>query len=212
MIDAKLELAGVPDVWDEIESLRQNTLDVLAPAMRAAIIATLKCAQGQTITVTLHGGSPGQTDTLALDPIVHETLRGDALQAIYYAQGATRAKTAAGSWHYYGLAADLISESYGWFTDATARRRWPSEADRAIVADAWFRALGTIAERFGLAWGGEWPTFPDLPHVQWGQCARSPHAAPAIYAAAGGALLGRQAVWRAVHADVVTSTLAEDAA
>lgn len=208
-MDAKLALSGKPSVWSRIASLRQCSLDLLAPAVRAAVIATLRHAHGQTISVTL---SDGRTDVVALDPMVNETLRSDELQRIYFEQGTTKAATAEHSWHFYGLAADLISIAYGWFDGADARERWPLTADRELVADAWFRAIATIAVRFDLSAGIDWPTFPDAPHVQWSRCPRSPHEAPEICAHAGGGLRGRQAVWHVVGADIVPSTLAEAAA
>ena len=84
------------------------------------------------------------------------------------------------SWHFFGLAVDIVSSSNGW--DAPSM---------------FWALLGLCAEREGLAWGGGWPTFPDRPHVQFGAPMRrspSPHALE-LYQQGG-----REAVWREVGA------------
>lgn len=194
----KMALEADADVWSRVAALRQNSLDYLAPRFRAALVDTLRDARSETVRVIL---GDGRADHVALDPIVHETLRTNELQQIYYEQGATRARTAEHSWHFYGLAADLISEQYGWFENDAARSRWPLPSDRARASRAWFGALALIASSHGLDWGGAWSSFPDLPHFQWGRCAPSPQHAPALYRAAGGGARGRLEVWRAVGAD-----------
>lgn len=191
----KPALNAEPDVWTRIQQLRQRDPSLLAPKFRDALEATLAECARTTIVVPL-----AEHDiALSLDAICFETLRSDELQAIYFAQRTTRAKTARGSWHFYGLAADVISARYEWFDGTAARAAWPDKADRAAVGAAWFRGLGTVAITHGLHWGGTWHD-PDLPHVQWGKCFDSPESAPAIYDRAGGRDAGRLAVWRACGA------------
>jgi len=208
-MDAKLALSSNGDIWSRITSLRQNSLDLLAPAMRAAVIATLKRAHGRVVQVTLVSGL---VDVVPLDPVVFETLRSDELQRIYYGQGTSNAQTAEESWHFYGLAVDNISIEYEWFDNAAALKRWPLSRDRELVSNAWFRAMAEIGKQLQLKAGLDWPTKPDAPHLQWGRCAASPHDAPRIYHAGGGGLRGRQEVWKAVGALFIPPELAAAAA
>lgn len=107
-----------------------------------------------------------ECNAAGLDAIIFETLRSNALQAIYYARGrppsreyptpVTAAQTAAGSWHGYGLAVDVISASKEW-----------------AAGDHWFAQVAEIFEKHGLDWGGHWRS-PDRPHFQWGRCRPSP--------------------------------------
>lgn len=93
-------------------------------------------------------------------PLVFETLRTDERQAFLYGFGrqyddgrgtVTNSATAALTWHGYGLAVDLVC------------------ADHLHAAtDGFSAALGTHARRLELEWGGDWASFPDRPHVQWG--------------------------------------------
>lgn len=76
---------------------RHADLGHLAPAMRAAVEATLAACAAE-----------------GLDATVFESLRDDALQREYYEKGATRAKSALFSWHGYGLAVDITSKESGW--------------------------------------------------------------------------------------------------
>lgn len=185
------EISAIPNVWEEIARLRDRSLDHLAPRVKDAAVLAIADCHGQSVTVMLPNG---ETETIPLDAVVHETLRSNALQSIYYEQGTTNAATAEKSWHFYGLALDVISAAYEWFGGKAAKDRWPDSHERQLVSDAWFGAVGATFERHGFAWGGRW-RHPDLPHVQWGKCAVSPHNAPHIYASQG-----REAVWRAVGA------------
>lgn len=191
----KPSLNAQPDVWTRIQQLRQRDPSLLAPKFRDALEAALAECARTTVVVTLAGGA----FPLALDALCFETLRTDELQAIYYQQHVTNAATARHSWHFYGLAADIISARYEWFDGGAAKAHWPSSSDRAAVRAAWFRGMGAIAIAHGLDWGGTWHQ-PDLPHIQWGKCFDSPQGAPGIYDHAGGGDAGRLAVWRAVGA------------
>lgn len=186
------DAAASPTVWERIAALRVSSLEPLAPAFRAAVLAALADCRARAIVVEFRAGTSAP---LALDPVVHESLRTDELQAIYYAQGTTRAKTARYSWHGYGLAVDVISARYGWFTGRAAARDFPDRHERAAAATAWFRAMGETFERHGCRWGGHW-ALADLPHVFWGKCKDSPSALARTLSAAG----GNAAVWRVVGA------------
>lgn len=178
-------------VWATIARLRVDALDGLAPRFRAAVEAGLAACDGAVVRVPLAGG----VAVVPLDVRVHETIRTDELQAIYYAQGTTRARTAKGSWHHYGLAVDVVSTAYGWFSGALAQAEWPSRGERDQVAWAWFDAVAARFEARGCKWGGRWHT-ADLPHVYWGRCKDSPSILSRTAYAAGGA----PAVWRLVGA------------
>jgi hypothetical protein len=153
----------------DVRALVRRDLSELAPKFRAAIEAAL-----------------AECHARDLDAYVYEARRSDEVQRAYYELGrtlvppaytVTDAKTALGSWHFYGLAVDVISRSKGWGAGAD-----------------WINQVAAVFERHGCAWGGRW-TKPDLPHFQWGRCAASPRQAPTIYRERG-----LEAVWRAVGA------------
>lgn len=156
------------------ESLVQRSFDGLAPRFRASLEAAIReCNQS------------------GLDAYAYETLRSDELQELYYARGrtdidgefplgetVTNARSAKYSWHFYGLAADIISKSKQW-----------------KVSDEWRRSVNAIMRKHGLACGADWP-HPDEPHVYWKKCKRSPSdEARRLYAEGG-----LHAVWEAVGA------------
>ena len=122
-----------------------------------------------------------------LDAYVYEAMRSDATQKYYYAQGRTivppeatitNASSCWTSWHFYGLAVDVISRANDWSVSA----RWQDE-------------VATIFLAHECKWGGHF-TNPDPPHFQWARCKASPSPlARQIYEAEG--LAG---VWKAVGA------------
>ena len=83
------------------------------------------------------------------------------------------------SWHGYGLAVDVISESKGWGAGAE-----------------WFANVASVFKKFDCAWGGEWVD-ADLPHFQWGRCKPSPSALAREIIVSQGV----RGVWIAVGAD-----------
>lgn len=123
-----------------------------------------------------------------LDAMVFETVRSNDLAKIYFKRGrpptdeyptpVTNAPDASWSWHGYGLACDIISQS----------REWSAGVD-------WFRRMGAIAKRHGLDWGGDWP-HPDYPHVQFGTLRPSPSTVGRTLYAQGQI----EEVWRIVGA------------
>ena len=131
------------------------------------------------------------------DPLVFETIRTQERQAFLhgfsrqYDDGrgrVTNSHDADESWHFYGLAVDIVSQS----------RYWNAPRD-------FWRTLGLAAQRHGLRWGADWDhdgdtgdeRFKDFPHVQWGPpMRRSPSAAARRLYDIG----GRPRVWREVGA------------
>lgn len=62
-------------------------------------------------------------------------------------------------WHAHSLAVDIVEND-----------KSPWDAPQAF-----WQALGKLAEANGLTWGGRWK-FLDLPHCQWAGCPTSPSA------------------------------------
>ena len=58
------------------------------------------------------------------------------------------------SWHNFGLAFDIA------VLDALGKADWDT------AHPGWARA-GEIGKSLGLAWGGDWKAFKDLPHFQY---------------------------------------------
>lgn len=179
----RIPLATTPageSIWKRIERLRQSDETCLAPAFRAAVDRAVERAED--------AGAPVR---------VFETCRSDELQAIYYAQGTSHARTTAYSWHGYGLAVDVIHPIYqwDWFEGRTEdARAWLRSLVRAFEAETFWRGGRQLPV---LAWGGRWsPGKRDLPHWSWGRCRPTPSQL-SIDAKARG---GNAAVWRLVGA------------
>jgi hypothetical protein len=200
---AKLLLADDPDIWGQISRERINGLDHLAPVFRKNVAhAFNECHNVDSIEVRLLDNS---IQWISLDPVVHETFRTEALQAIYYRQGTSKAKTPlgeweggkwkAGSWHGYKLAVDVISAEYEWFTGRAAKIMWPAPKEREYVAVQWFTAIADIFKQYNIDWGGDWSD-PDLPHFQHGTLKSSPSPLALELYKSG----GFTAVWEAVGA------------
>lgn len=145
---------------------RCDDLAALAPKMRERVEGALE-----------------ECHAKGLDARVWETRRSAELHALYYQRGVSKAATALKTWHFYGLAVDVISVAHGW-----------------AVTDDWRHAVTQVFRAHGLDWGGDWRTFHDEPHYQLAGLAPSPNQAPRIYEAAGGGDAGLRAVWRAVGA------------
>jgi hypothetical protein len=155
----------------------ESDLDCLAPLFRDAVIAGLAECRAQ-----------------GLDAVVHESCRSRATAEVYYARGrttipphgtVTNARDETWSWHGYGLAVDVISESKGWG-----------------AGSIWFGLMGAIFEKHGCKWGGRW-AHPDFPHVQWGKCKDTPSDRAREVLAAN----GMDAVWTAVGANTTYGDL-----
>lgn len=112
--------------------------------------------------------------------VVFETLRLPALQRHYFASGVSKASDAWSSWHAYGLAADVIH----------AAKQWDAP-------ESFWAALREEVHRVECAWGGDWASFVDRPHVQHGPGMRAAPSARARELVAQGGLF---AVWAEVGA------------
>lgn len=156
----------------EEAALRQSSLELLAPKFRAAVEAALADLRAHS----------------RADAYVFETLRSDALQKLYYQQGASRAESALSSWHGYGLAIDVVSYAYGWDF-------FPGGARHDDNSWWWIEVYSTF-KAHGLDAGADWATFKDYPHFQWGTLKASPSARARELFAAG----GLEAVWKEVGA------------
>lgn len=154
----------------EVPAIR--SLDGLAPVFR------------QKIEHVIH-----RLHALGRDATIAESLRTDERQAYLYGFGreyddgrgiVTNAPTGNSGWHKFGLAVDIISAS----------ERWNAPA-------SFWSMLGVCARSEGLAWGGDWKTFPDRPHVQFGPPMRR---SPSIRARELYLNGGIEAVWAEVGA------------
>lgn len=156
--------AGVP---------ASNDLSLVAPRFRAAVERVLD-----------------RMRKLGFDAVVFEAVRTPERQAFLWGFGreyddgrgiVTHAPTAWRSWHVYGLAVDIISDSKGW-----------------NAPEAFWDALGAAARAEHLTWGGDWHGEQcDRPHVQWGLPMRDTPSWRAKKLRDEG---GNQAVWREVLA------------
>lgn len=122
--------------------LVQRDLDSLAPLMREAVKAAV-----------------AECKAAGFDVYVYETIRTNELAEMYHALGVSKATTAFRTWHFYGLAVDIISASRGW-------KAWDDPE--------WRDGVVAIFKKHGMDWGGDWKSFRDMPHFQWGKCRASP--------------------------------------
>ena len=95
---------------------------------------------------------------------VYETMRSHTLARMYHSLGVSKAPDGWRTWHFYGVAADIIHPTRGW--DA-----WESN-DQA--AHDWRGAVIEAGKAAGLDWGGDWKSFVDKPHWQFGTVKPSP--------------------------------------
>jgi hypothetical protein len=169
--------SGIPRPPAEIPACT-NTL-TLAPRFREAVFRALQ-----------------RMRQLGHDPVIAETLRTNERQQYLFGFGrdyddgrgvVTHSRNADETWHAFGLAVDVISQSRGWGA--------PEEFWRDLEAGA--KAQGLVS---GRDWDGDAATkeeFIDSPHIQWGKpMRRSPSPRAARLFAQG----GYQAVWREVGA------------
>lgn len=164
----------------QIAGLLINDVSILAPRMREAVERGLaRCARVPR----------SETFPDGLNVVAYETERTPAVQEAYYQLGrdekgnvvnpdfvVTNVEDPKYGWHFYRLATDLISSTKGWaFGDSDH-----SDHDEL----EWIRAVASIMESEGLAWGGRWKKIKDYPHFQWGKCLPTPKRSPEIYDAA----------------------------
>lgn len=139
-----------------------SSLDGLAPAFRESVEDALHACHRED-----------------LDAVVYESLRSDALQQLYFQRGTTKAPHADHSWHFFGLAVDVISHDLQW--DAP---------------DRWWQRVAEIFTQHTCTSGYYWTGFQDKPHHQWSLCRTSPSDHARQLYADGGV----EAVWRACGA------------
>lgn len=171
-----LSPSGYPVTEAQARRMVQHDLGCTAPQFAGAMLRGLR-------TLSLAG----------VDAIPYETCRTNELAELYYLLGRSKAPNAWKTWHFYGLACDVIHPVHGWAW-------WPewSTTRRAWVGGnpSWYTAVVRTLNAEGLAWGGHWASFKDTPHFQWGRCRASPSPrARELYEAGG-----REAVWREVRA------------
>jgi peptidoglycan L-alanyl-D-glutamate endopeptidase CwlK len=146
-------------------------LDKLHPVVQAKALKLQKLAK----------------ERLGLSIIFLDTLRSEAEQQAYYAQGRestasvnakrkaaglylitdkenkiiTKAKSASFSWHGFGLAFDIA------ITDANGKKIiWDKTSDwNGDGKDDWAQ-VGALADECGLEWGGNFSSIYDAPHYQ----------------------------------------------
>ena len=181
------------DVWARIARLRIKDVDLLAPVIKHSVLQGLSALGTQTASIQYMG----ETHTISLKTKVVETLRVQELQEIYFQQKTSKVSDVMRGSHAYGIAVDLISEEYDWFTGKAAAERWPDRKVREAISLLWYRRLAAVVTADNvMAWGGLWKKFPDSPHFQSARTPVSPnHAMREAYLKAGGGLAGRQAVW-----------------
>jgi hypothetical protein len=93
-----------------------------------------------------------------LNVLVVSTVRDDEYQAYLYEQGRSRpgaivtnGKQPTFHWNKAGLAFDFCKNVKG------------HEYDDPFF----FNRAAKIAKQMGFSWGGDWKSFPDVPHLQW---------------------------------------------
>lgn len=127
-------------------------------------------------------------DELGLRTVITECLRTNEEQVALYAQGrkqlsvtnalraeagmppitdaqnshtVTKAANAASSFHGYGLAWDMaVLSPDGKQIDWSSKSDWNDDD-----VNDWLQ-LGELAVSMGIEWGGQWTSYPDMPHYQ----------------------------------------------
>ena len=95
---------------------------------------------------------------------IYETMRSHTLARMYHALGVSKAPDGWRTWHFYALAVDLIHPTRAW--DAWTAKDQAAVDWRGIVVES--------GKGAGLDWGGDWTSFKDYPHWQFGTVKPSP--------------------------------------
>lgn len=167
---ALVNLIAKDDYESKVLTLRQNGADCLAPAFRRQSDAAI-----------------AEANAKGFDVASFETCRSDELAKLYFAHGASKSPTGLYTWHFYGLARDVISTARGWDV-------YPDQHGVGGDPD-WYQPIADIFKSHGLNWGGDWAHFKDWPHWQFGGLRATPKDAVTIMATHG-----IRAVWEAVGA------------
>lgn len=168
---ALVNLVSPEDYEREVLKLRQNGMDCLAPGFRSRLEDAI-----------------GECNQKGYDVVSFETCRSDALARLYFAHGVSKSPDGRYTWHFYGLADDVISKARGWDVYPDAETGQGGDPD-------WYRPVWEIARAHKLDLGADWVHFKDYPHWQFGGLRPTPKDAVTIYAEQG-----LTAVWRTVGA------------
>ncbi len=95
---------------------------------------------------------------------VYETARTHQLARMYYELGSSKARDGWRTWHFYMLAVDVIHPTRLW--DAY------TSTDQADID--WRGRVIEHGRACGLDWGGDWTSFRDYAHWQFGTLKPSP--------------------------------------
>ena len=93
-----------------------------------------------------------------LDVLITNTVRDREYQEYLYAQGRTRP----GSIVTNGRVPTFHADTAGLAFDFCKNVKGNEYDDNAF-----FRKAAAIAKGMGFSWGGDWQSFPDMPHIQW---------------------------------------------
>ena len=93
-----------------------------------------------------------------LNVLVTQTVRDKEYQEHLYAQGRTRP----GSIVTNGRTPTFHSDKAGLAFDFCKNVKGHEYDDNAFFAKA-----AALAKGMGFSWGGDWKSFPDMPHIQW---------------------------------------------
>jgi peptidoglycan LD-endopeptidase CwlK len=123
---------------------------------------------------------------------IYEARRTSELAEMYYKLRRSNARDGFSTWHFYGLAVDVIHPTKFW----SAWPTWNNLEKKYEGGDErWWQLVVATMKKHGLDWGGDWTSFKDTPHFQWGTLAPSPNRAPHIFMTKG-----LNAVWEAAGA------------
>jgi len=161
----------------DIKKLVRRDVCELAPKMRLRVQAAESECSSKKVPV-----------------YIYECLRSNELAQIYYRLGSSRAPNGLRTWHFYGLAVDIVHPVEYW----NAWPVWDSVEKRYIGGnEKWWKVVVEIFKRHGMDWGGDWAHFKDTPHFQWDRCKPSPSNLAVSLYKSGGVI----SVWKAVGAD-----------
>lgn len=93
-----------------------------------------------------------------LDVLITNTVRDREYQEYLYAQGRTRP----GSIVTNGRVPTFHADTAGLAFDFCKNVKGHEYDDNAF-----FHKAAAIARGMGFSWGGDWKSFPDMPHIQW---------------------------------------------
>lgn len=93
-----------------------------------------------------------------LNVLITNTVRDKEYQEYLYAQGRTRP----GSIVTNGRTPTFHADTAGLAFDFCKNVKGHEYDDTAF-----FKKAAAIAKEMGFSWGGDWKSFPDMPHIQW---------------------------------------------